>query len=91
LRDVRVAVARQVDQALERRQLEKIEQSRAARRLAGARQCAALSDGIDGARLAGIGAPASGGNCAGAAALIRNRASANRLMFSRGNEALARL
>src|SRR5438105_12425892 len=32
-------------------------------------------------------APASGGNCAGAAALIRNRASSNRLMLSRGNKA----
>src|SRR5438067_13832698 len=38
-----------------------------------------------------ISAPASGGNCAGAAALIRNRASSNRLMLSRGNEELARL
>src|SRR5579872_4038659 len=55
-RRTRVAVSRQIYDALCRGKLEEVEQSRAARRLAGARQPTALRDGIDRTRFTRVGA-----------------------------------
>src|SRR6185312_1161805 len=60
LRRARVPVSRQIDDPRERRELEEVDEPCAPRCLAGPRQPLAPDDRIDGARLAGIGAPREG-------------------------------